>query len=85
MSFGCSLNRGPRKVRDFLGRGGGAATSTSLASSLSQATDDEGAVAIHYGVPRKCVDQEWQKDLLRFLPKGQGDIKCQQVYSSLFL
>ena len=29
------------------------------------------AVAIHYGVPRKCVDQEWQKDLLRFLPKGK--------------
>jgi hypothetical protein len=41
------------------------------------------AVAIHYGVPRKSVDQEWQKDLLRFLPKGQGDIKCQHVYSSL--
>ena len=40
---------GPKKVRDFLGRGGGAATSTSLASSLSQATDDE-AKAIDYGV-----------------------------------
>ena len=33
------------------------------------------AVAIYYGVPRKSVALEWQKDLLRFLPKGQGDIK----------
>ena len=33
-------------------------------------------VAMHYGVPRKSVDLEWKKDLLRFLPKGQGDIKC---------
>ena len=33
------------------------------------------AVAIHYGLSRKSVALEWQKDLLRFLPKGQGDIK----------
>jgi hypothetical protein len=32
-------------------------------------------VVIYYGVPRKSVALEWQKDLLRFLPKGQGDIK----------
>ena len=25
---------------------------------------------------------EWQEDLLRFLPKGQGDIKYQHVFSS---
>ena len=41
-------------------------------------------MVIYYGVPRKSVAQVWQKDLLRFLPKGQGDIKCQHVYSSLF-
>lgn len=35
-----------------------------------------------YGVPRKSVALEWQKDLLRFLPKGQGDIKYQHVFSS---
>ena len=29
--------------------------------------------AIDYGVPRKSVALEWQKDLLRFLPKEQGD------------
>ena len=40
VTFWMFPSRGPRKVRDFLGRGGGAATSTSLASSLSQATDD---------------------------------------------
>ena len=27
-----------------------------------------GAVAIHYGVPRKSVAPVWQKDLFRFLP-----------------
>jgi hypothetical protein len=35
-----------------------------------------------YGVPRKSVALEWQKDLLRFLPKGQGDIKCQHLFRS---
>ena len=41
-------------------------------------------MVIYYGVPRKSVALEWQKDLFRFLPKGQGDIKCQHVYSSFF-
>ena len=40
--------------------------------------------AIDYGVPRKSVAIVWQKDLFRFLPKGQGDSKCQHVYNSLF-
>ena len=35
-----------------------------------------------FGEPRKSVAQEWKKDLFRFLPVGQGDIKCQHVYSS---
>ena len=43
---------------------------------------------MYYGVPRKSVAVVWQKDLFRFLPKGQGDIKCQlvqSVYSFLLL
>ena len=40
------------------------------------------AVAMDFGEPRKSVAQEWKKDLFRFLPVGQGDIKCQHVYSS---
>jgi hypothetical protein len=39
-------------------------------------------LVIDYGVPRKSVALEWQKDLLRFLPKGQGDIKCQHLFRS---
>ena len=50
------------------------------------------AVVLDFGEPRKSVALEWQKDLLRFLispygsndffcPLGQGDIKCQHVYS----
>ena len=32
--------------------------------------------AIHYGVPCKSVAIVWKKDLFRFLPVGQGDMKC---------
>jgi hypothetical protein len=40
---------GPRKVRDFLGRGRTTATLTNQVSSLLQVRSDE--VAIYYGVP----------------------------------
>ena len=61
-----------------------AASQTRVTSFILQAHFDEGAVVIYDGVPRKSVALEWQKDLFRFLPKGQGDIKCQHVYSSFF-
>ena len=54
----------------------------SHASFILQAHFDEGAVVIYYGVPRKSAAIVWQKDLFRFLPVGQGDIKCPHVYSS---
>ena len=50
LRFGCSLLWGPRELRERVGRGETAATSTSQASSLLQACFDE-AVAIDYGVP----------------------------------
>ena len=43
----------------------------------------EETVAIHYGVPRKSVAQVGKKIYLDFCPLGQGDSKCQHVYSSL--
>ena len=47
--FGCSFNRGPHELRERVGRGETAATSTSRASSLLQARFDEGAVVISFG------------------------------------
>ena len=47
-----SPNRGPHELRERVGRGETAATSTSRASSLLQARFDEGAVVIYYGVHR---------------------------------
>ena len=55
----------------------------SHASFILQAHFDEGAVVIYYGVPRKSVAQVRQKIYLDFCPLGQGDIKCQLVYTSL--
>ena len=46
-----SPNWGPRELRERVGRGEMAATSTSRASSLLQARFDEGAVAIYFGEP----------------------------------
>ena len=43
--------RGPHELRERVGRGETAATSTSRASSLLQARFDEGAVVIHFGEP----------------------------------
>ena len=48
LRFGCSLLWGPRELRERVGRGETAATSTSLASSLLQASFDE-MVAIYCG------------------------------------
>ena len=57
---------GPRELRERVGRGETAATSTSQASSLLQACFDE-AVAMDYGVPR---GKRWlgvdKRDLLDF-------------------
>ena len=44
-----SVTRGPHELRERVGKGETAATSTSYASSLLQACFDE-AVAIYYGV-----------------------------------
>jgi len=46
--IGCSFNRGPHELRERVGRGETAATSTSRASSLLQARFDEGAVVIYF-------------------------------------
>ena len=75
--------RGPRKSVDFWGEEKWRQAKLA-ASFILQAHFDEGAVVIYYGVPCKSVAQVWQKDLFRFLPVGQGDIRCQHVYSSLF-
>ena len=45
-----------------------------------QAHFDEGAVVIYYGVHRASATSEIR--FIRFLPVGQGDSKCQHVYSS---
>ena len=74
-------SRGPRKVRDFLGRGGGAATSTSLASSLSQATDDEGAVVIGFGEPYNLACKVTSQ--IRFI-RFREPLGEQELYSILF-
>ena len=42
---------GPHELRERVGRGETAATSTSRASSLLQARFDEGAVVIYFGEP----------------------------------
>ena len=47
--------RGPHELRERVGRGETAATSTSRASSLLQARFDEGAVVIYHGVLRASV------------------------------
>jgi hypothetical protein len=43
-----------------------------------------GAVVMYYGVPRKSVVQEWQKDLFRFLPKGQGELSVTSYLVPIF-
>ena len=65
--------RGPRKSVDFWGEEKWRQAKLA-ASFILQAHFDEGAAAIHYGVPRKSMAMAWQKDLFRFLPAGQGDI-----------
>ena len=66
-SFAWGLSGTP-KISNFWGEEKWRQAKPRIASFILQAHFDEGAAAIHYGVPRKSAAIVWQKDLFRFLP-----------------